>query len=263
MFDSLGNWLTEQGIREASVEEVVQGFGRGLVDAGVSVNQVCLGALLLRPVFGALDVVWNGEDDTINSQMMPRSVVTTEEFQNSPFFWAMSEHVPFRQFRFGEGAVTPDFLIFERLRSEGVTDYLLFFESYDRKLDPIWADLPSGMEGVILFVSTCRKGGFAGMEIAYLQAMMRPLTLNIKSSTTHELSRALLDTYLGRYSGNRVLEGVVERGDGGIIDCVLFYSDLRDSTELAENLLLDGYLSLINKYFDCSAGAVTNHAARF
>jgi hypothetical protein len=66
MFDSLGNWLTEQGIREASVEEVVQGFGRGLVDAGVSVNQVSLGALLLRLVFGALDVVWNGKDDTIN-----------------------------------------------------------------------------------------------------------------------------------------------------------------------------------------------------
>ena len=54
--------------------------------------------------------------------MMPRSVVTTEEFQNSPFFWAMSEHVPFRRFRLGEGAVTPDFPIFEQLRSEGVTD---------------------------------------------------------------------------------------------------------------------------------------------
>ena len=68
---------------------------------------------------------------------------------------------------------------------------------------------------------------------------------------------------LRRYSGNRVLEGVVERSDGGIIDSVLFYSDLHDSTKLAENLPLDGYLSLINKYFDCSAGAVTNHAARF
>ena len=122
MFDSLGNWLIEQGIREASVEEVVQGFGRGLVDAGVSVNRVRLGGLLLPPVFGALYVVWNGKDDTINSQMMPRSAVTTEEFQNSPFFWAMSEHVPFRRFRLGEGAVTPGFLIFERLRSEGVTD---------------------------------------------------------------------------------------------------------------------------------------------
>ena len=66
---------------------------------------------------------------------------------------------------------------------------------------------------------------------------------------------------LGRYSGNRVLGGVVERSDGGIIDCVLFYSDLHDSTKLAENLPLDGYLSLINKYFDCSAGAVTDHGS--
>lgn len=259
MFDSLGVWLIEQGIREASVEDVVQGFGRGLVDAGVSVYRISLGGLLLHPVFGALDVVWSARDDTINSQMMPRSVVTTEDFQDAPFFWAMSNHVPFAQFALGDGPADPEFPIFERLRAEGVTDYLLFFESYERLHDAIWANLPAGMEGMILSVSTCRKGGFAPLEVAYLKAMMRPLALTIKTSTTHQLSRALLDTYLGRYSGNRVLEGVVERGDGGVIDCVLFYCDLRDSTKLAETLPLDRYLALINDYFDCTAGAVVDH----
>jgi adenylate cyclase len=259
MFDHLGAWLIDQGLREAPVDDVVQGFGRGLVEAGVSIYRISLGGLLLHPVYGALDIVWNAHDDSIINQMMPRNVVTTETFQKSPFFWAMSNRIVFHRFTLGAGLVTPEFPIFERLRDEGVTDYLLLFESYNRTTDAIWADLPAGMEGVILSVSTRRKGGFAELEIAYLKAMMRPLALTIKSSTTHQLSRALLDTYLGSYTGNRVLEGVVERGDGGIIDCVLFYCDLRNSTKLAEALPLDRYLALINDYFDCTAGAVADH----
>ena len=259
MFDRLGAWLVDRGLREAAVEDVVQGFGRGLVDAGVSVYRISLGGLLLHPVFGALDVVWDARHDSVNSQMMPRSVITTADFQNSPFFWAMSNQICFQRFAFGQGPVDPDFPIFQRLRDEGVTEYLLFFESYGRNSDALWAELPSGMEGVILSVSTRRKGGFADLEVAYLQALVPALALTIKSSTTHQLARALLDTYLGRYSGNRVLEGVVERGDGGIIDCVLFYCDLRNSTGLAEQLPLDRYLALINDYFDCTAGAVADH----
>lgn len=259
MFDNLGTWLVDRGIREATVDEVVQGFGRGLVDAGVSIYRISLGGLLLHPVFGALDVVWNARDDTVSSQMMPRSVVTTKAFQEAPFFWAISRNVRFKRFALGAGSVEPEFPIFDRLRSEGVTDYLLFFESYERSTHAMWAGMPDGMEGVILSVSTCRIGGFSEMETTYLKAMMQPLALTIKSLTTHQLSRALLDTYLGRYSGNRVLEGVVERGDGGIIDCVLFYCDLRNSTKLAEELPLDRYLALINDYFDCTAGAVVDH----
>jgi adenylate cyclase len=68
-----------------------------------------------------------------------------------------------------------------------------------------------------------------------------------------------MQTYLGSYSGERVLDGLVERGDGGMIDCVLVYCDLRESTKLAEILPLDDYLELINQYFDCTAGAVTDH----
>ena len=88
---------------------------------------------------------------------------------------------------------------------------------------------------------------------------MRPLSLCIKASTTYQLARALLDTYLGQYSGNRILNGVMSRGDGGMIDCVLFYCDLRGSTKLAEELPLADYLALINSYFDCTAGAVSDH----
>ena len=193
----------------------MQGLGRRLVDAGVSLYRVSLGGMLLHPVFGALDVVWNARDDTVVNQMMPRSVLTTPEFQDSPFFWAISQHVPFHRFRLEDGPADAGFPIFRRLREAGVTDYLLFFETYGRSNDVLWADLPSGMEGVILSLSTRRIGGFTDFEIDYVRALMRPFALCIKSITMHALARALLDTYLGKYTGNRVLDGMVERRVAG------------------------------------------------
>ena len=90
MFDQLGTWLLDRGLREASVEDVTQGFGRRLVEAGVSLHRIALGGLLLHPVFGGLDVVWNARDDIVTSQMAPRQLVTTEAFRNAPFYWAIS-----------------------------------------------------------------------------------------------------------------------------------------------------------------------------
>lgn len=259
MFDQLGIWLMDRGLKEAGVEDIVQGFGRRLIEGGVSLHRISLGGMLLHPVFGALDVVWNARDDSVTSQMVSRSLITSEETQNSPFFWAVSDQVDYRRFELGAGPVEPEFPIFERLRADGVTDYLLFFKSYGRTEEVLWADLPPGMEGVVLSLSTHRIGGFAELEINYLKALMRPLALSIKSTTTHLLAKELLDTYLGHYSGNRVLDGVIQRGEGGTIDCVLFYCDLRSSTKLAEQLSLEQYLALINDYFDCTAGAIADH----
>ena len=71
MFDQLGVWILEQGIREAPVEKIISGFGRGLVAGGIVLHRISLGGMLLHPVFGALDVVWDAQDDTVTSKMVP------------------------------------------------------------------------------------------------------------------------------------------------------------------------------------------------
>ena len=40
---------------------------------------------------------------------------------------------------------------------------------------------------------------------------------------------------------------------------MIWYCDLRDSTRLAETLSLDGFLDVLNDYFDCMAGAALDH----
>lgn len=72
-------------------------------------------------------------------------------------------------------------------------------------------------------------------------------------------AKELLYTYLGKRTGERVLSGLVKRGDGEKIYAVIWYCDLRDSTPLAESMPLESFLSILNDFFDCMAGAVLDH----
>src|SRR3546814_2999563 len=61
---------------------------------------------------------------------------------------------------------------------------------------------------------------------------------------------------LGAHTGQRVLNGLIKRGDGEDIPAVIWYCDLRGSTALADTLPRADYLALLNRYFAAVAGAV-------
>src|SRR5204863_3552454 len=67
---------------------------------------------------------------------------------------------------------------------------------------------------------------------------------------------ALLETYLGRHTGERVLKGLVKHGDGEHIHAVIWFCDFRDSTPLSKSLGRRAYLRQLNRFFYCMAGAV-------
>jgi len=71
-----------------------------------------------------------------------------------------------------------------------------------------------------------------------------------------QIAHTVLATYLGMDAGRQVLEGQIRRGDGEMLHAVIWYSDLRDSTRLADSLAADEYLKTVNSYFECTAGAV-------
>ncbi len=72
-------------------------------------------------------------------------------------------------------------------------------------------------------------------------------------------AQELLFTYLGKRTGERVLSGLVNRGEGEKIHAVIWYCDLRDSTSLAESMSLESFLGILNDFFDCMAGAVLDN----
>lgn len=259
LFDSLAQWLMEQSIRELPLDDLVRGMGRRLIAGGIPIHRIAIGGMILHPVFGALDIVWESPTDTSRHEKTPRGVMTTPEFQNAPFFHAMSNGIPFQRYHLERDGNADSFALFDKFRAQGVTDYLVAFHSYGREDKGTEGDLSRRMQGVVSSFSTRRIGGFDDREIGYLEALTRTLSLCVKASTARELSRTLMDTYLGSLSGGQILEGLVERGDGKRIDCVLWYCDLRGSTALADGMPLDDFLRMLNDYFECTAGAVLDH----
>jgi adenylate cyclase len=72
-------------------------------------------------------------------------------------------------------------------------------------------------------------------------------------------AKTVLETYLGHLTGERVLNGLIHRGEGEDIHAVLWLCDLRGSTPLADKLPRRAFLELLNDYFECMAGAVLAH----
>ncbi len=82
------------------------------------------------------------------------------------------------------------------------------------------------------------------------------LALVLKVAVREYFAQSALVAYLGRDAAVRVLRGQIGRGDLEPVYAVVWYCDLRGSTQLADTLPTAEYMSLLNAYFECTAGAV-------
>lgn len=86
LFDSIVQWLMDQGLQEIGLDEIARGLGKRLVAGGIPVNRISIGGMLLHPIFGAMDISWEAQNDTARYEKFPRSGFMLPEFQNAPFF---------------------------------------------------------------------------------------------------------------------------------------------------------------------------------
>ncbi len=259
LFHELRDWLLDRTLRDGELTDVVQELGDKLTGGGIPICRMNVGGLLFHPVLGALDITWDATSGACDSQVVPRSAVHSPGFQNAPFYNLVSNLIPFERHKLDNPNVRKKYPLLERLSKDGVTDYVAMFESYGRTTSMEWAGLPAGVEGTTLSFATKQTGGFTDQDIQDLKDLSVHVALFVKAATERNLTATLLDTYLGKLSGANVLAGLIERGDGRLIECVLWRSDLRGSTSMAAEMNIELYFSTINDYFDCTAGAVLDH----
>ena len=66
-------------------------------------------------------------------------------------------------------------------------------------------------------------------------------------------TRLILDTYVGRQAGEKVLSGTIRRGQGERIHAILLLCDLRDFTPFSETRELEDVIEMLNGYFEVVA----------
>ena len=107
--------------------------------------------------------------------------------------------------------------------------------------------------------ATKRPTGFTDADVSALLRIKQRLGVAAKMAIRNQIATNVVSTYLGPRAGGEVLGGRIRRGDGRTIHSVVWYSDLRASSSLADSLPPERYIALLNGYFECAAGAVIEH----
>jgi adenylate cyclase len=104
--------------------------------------------------------------------------------------------------------------------------------------------------------TTDHPGGFDDGQVEALIGLMPMLALAVKCISLTRIAGTLVETYLGRDAGRRVLAGRIRRGVAETIGAVLWYSDLRGFTAVTDRAQPHEVIPLLNDYAEAVISAV-------
>jgi adenylate cyclase len=145
-----------------------------------------------------------------------------------------------------EFSMLPDWL------AAGITDYVAMITRFAAE------GIIGEMDAVYSSWGTRAPEGFNDGQIATLKHIVPYLALAIKSVSLARITRTLMETYLGRDAGQRVLSGRIVRGVAERIDAVVWFSDLRGFTRIAD-AAPEQVIPLLNEYSDVIISAIHEH----
>ena len=147
-----------------------------------------------------------------------------------------------------------EFPMFSELREASITDFVAIINRFA-------ADGAIGeMDCIYSAWMTDSSEGFAEDEIVALKRLTPFLGLAIKSVSLARIVETLVETYLGRDAGRRVLHGRIARGVADRIKAVLWFSDLRNYTRISDTSPPEQIIPLLNDYADAIVSAIHEHS---
>jgi len=240
---SVLDWLDSGAPPARLPNEVLLHLCRRLVERGVSLYRVAVFVRTLHPNVAGRAFYWRADTDAVEVDEAEHAFLDTQDHLASPIPIVIAKRSEIRR-RLADPDCPMDYPVLADLKSQGVTDYLV-----------VPLEFISGEVHVASF-STRRPGGFSDGELAALRRVLPPLT---RVAEIYALSRKagnILEAYLGRQAGAKVLAGQIRRGDSEELHAVIWFCDLRDSTPLADSMSRTAFLDLLNQYFECVLGPV-------
>ena len=242
--------IIESGIADVPLTKLVEAAMQRLLAAGVPIDRMNVGFRILHPLFDGMSITWIRES---GAEVSYAKLVDQEgsDFRLSPFYFMLSEHEREWRLELDHDSAVERFPLLMQLKAKGFTDYLALIVAFGG------ATLhPQSYDGVATSWSTRAPQGFSATDIAAMRGVLGPLALVFRLAIKDQITKDALNTFHGPLVGGRILSGTIKRGDGERLAAALWYSDLRNSTGLADQLPVEAFLDLLNAYFDCAAGAV-------
>ncbi|NIR32427.1 MAG: DUF427 domain-containing protein [Gammaproteobacteria bacterium] len=240
------DWLLRKACDAPSVRELVSGFAQAMADAGIPVWRLWLTIRTLHPQLLSNAYLWQRDASEVEENPVGYEVLHERRYLESPVKLIFDGFGGVRR-QLDVPDPQLDYPIVRDLYKEGATDYVA--------MPLVFSD---GQVNAIS-LSTWQPGGFSTEQLGYIYEVLPLVARLIEVHATRRVALNLLNTYLGTHSGERVLSGLVRRGDGETVYSVIWFCDLRESTALAESMSRQEFLSVLNAYFECMAGPVLDH----
>lgn len=242
--------LVTMALADEVYEQAFAQLCEGLARAGLPLMQTHLAMQTLHPLLDSVDMTWvRGRG--LELELNEHTATPSEAWLRSPWYWMLCNRQPVlrQNLRVADGI--DRFPVFEELRNSDATDYLAILTPFG---EPETAY--ARRDGILTAWVTDAPTGFSEQHIAALRSIQPYIGLVAKLSKHDHTARNVVSAYIGENAGRRVLNGQIRLGDVDVIPAVIWYSDLRKSTAMAERMPIDRFLQTINAYFGCAAGAV-------
>jgi adenylate cyclase len=269
-FADIAAWLTQAGLAGESEAAILTGFCERCVAVGLPIARALVLIDTLHPVYEGRLVRWGydaGETpqldygrsspvDTLGGARVDPAVQaeqaqTAERWRRSPFYRLLETGDALLRRRLNE-ASDGEFNLLADFRAAGMTDYVAIINRFAAQ------GALGEMDCVYSSWTTRAPQGFNDSHIAALERIVPFLALAIKSVALTRVAANLMQTYLGRDAGQRVLSGRIMRGVTERIEAAIWFSDLRGFTRITDTAP-EQVIPLLNDYADVIVSAIHDH----
>src|SRR5215472_10070202 len=257
-------WLTQAGLAGTPESDIFSVFCDRCVAAGIPLGRAHVAIDTLHPVHEGSLFRWGYPNEPLVYEYGRTSLEgldasgaasldaqATDVWRRGPFYNMLQTGASLLRRRLN--ADTKDeFSMLADWLAAGMTDYVAITTRFAAE------GVIGEMDAVYSSWGTKAPEGFNDSQIATLEHLVPHLALAIKSVSLARMTRTLMETYLGRDAGQRVLSGRIVRGLADRIDAVVWFSDLRGFTRITDTTP-EQMIPLLNDYSDVIVSAIHEH----
>lgn len=251
-FVELAAWITDAGLAGHSETATLEGICDRAVALGLPLARVTALIDTLHPIYEGRAFIWKRDKNETAISEYDRSSQNLRRWVGSPFYYLEKNDESLLRRRL-TAETEKEFPVFPELRAEGMTDYVAMVNRFA-------ADgIVGNMDCVYSSWTTDAPAGFRDADVADIGRLMPLLALTLKATSLARIAGTLVETYLGRDAGRRVLEGRISRGVAEQIEAAIWFSDLRGYTRLSDTAKPEEIIPLLNEYADAIISAIHEH----
>lgn len=249
----LSRWIAERMIAGDTETRILDGLCERLSGLGVVLKRVLIGADTLHPVLEGRVFEWHSHLQDVREVEYGRQAAIggQESWLRSPFHYLFNSGQTQMRRRLPQDPQSePIFPVLTDLAANGTTDYVAYCNRLGGAL------VIGEMDCIFSSWTTDRPGGFSDSDLAILDCIMPSIASAVLGSSLGRIAGTLVETYLGRDAGRRVLRGSIGRGVAERVDAVLWFSDLKGFTRLVDNVAPEQIIPLLNDYAEAIVSSI-------